>query len=94
MIAPDEIEAIFRAESALVIATLVRQFRGIDLAEESVQDAFVVALQRWPADGLPANPGAWITVTARHRAINVLRRESSRDQRPSRRTRPRLSSAG
>ena len=81
MIAPDEVEAIFRAESALVIATLVRQFRSIDLAEESVQDAFVVALQRWPADGLPANPGAWITVTARHRAINVLRRESSRDQR-------------
>ena len=81
MIAADDVAAIFREESGRAIAALARQFRSIDLAEESVQDAFVIALQRWPADGRPANPGAWITVTARHRAINVIRRESSRDAR-------------
>jgi RNA polymerase sigma-70 factor (ECF subfamily) len=76
-----EVEAIFRSESGGVIATLIRQFRSIDLAEEAVQDAFVVALERWPRDGLPANPGGWITTTARNRAINVLRRESTRGER-------------
>jgi RNA polymerase sigma-70 factor (ECF subfamily) len=81
VIEADEVAAIFRAESGRAIATLVRQFRSIDLAEESVQDAFVIALQRWPVDGRPANPGAWITVTARNRAINVIRRESTRDIR-------------
>lgn len=63
MIAADDVAAIFRVESGRAIAALARQFRSIDLAEESVQDAFVIALQRWPADGRPANPGAWITVT-------------------------------
>jgi RNA polymerase sigma-70 factor (ECF subfamily) len=76
-----EVEAIFRSESGGVIATLIRQFRSIDLAEEAVQDAFVIALERWPRDGLPANPGGWITTTARNRAINVLRRESTRTER-------------
>jgi RNA polymerase sigma-70 factor, ECF subfamily len=76
-----EVEAVFRRESGSVIATLIRQFRSIDLAEESVQDAFVTAVERWPRDGLPPNPGGWITTTARNRALNVLRRESSRDQR-------------
>jgi RNA polymerase sigma-70 factor (ECF subfamily) len=79
-----EVEAIFRSESGGVIATLIRQFRNIDLAEEAVQDAFVVALERWPRDGLPANPGGWITTTARNRAINVLRRESTRTERQRR----------
>jgi RNA polymerase sigma-70 factor, ECF subfamily len=79
-----EVDAIFRRESASVIATLVRQFRSIDLAEESVQDAFVIALQRWPREGLPVNPGGWITTTARNRAINVLRRESTREDRETR----------
>src|SRR5580692_2498514 len=76
-----EVEAIFRSESGGVIATLIRQFRSIDLAEEAVQDAFVIALERWSRDGLPANPGGWITTTARNRAINVLRRESTRGER-------------
>ncbi|HEY0517600.1 MAG TPA: RNA polymerase sigma factor [Solirubrobacteraceae bacterium] len=80
-LAAGEVEAIFRRESGSVIATLIRQFRSIDLAEESVQDAFVIALQRWPRDGLPPNPGGWITTTARNRAINVLRRESTRSER-------------
>jgi RNA polymerase sigma-70 factor, ECF subfamily len=81
MVGDGEVDAIFRRESALVIATLTRQFRSLDLAEEAVQDAFVTALTRWPADGLPPNPGGWITTTARNRAINVLRRESSRGDR-------------
>jgi len=76
-----EVEAIFREQAGSVIATLSRRFRSIDLAEESVQDAFEIAMSRWPGDGLPPNPGAWIATTARNRAINVLRRESSRDER-------------
>ena len=57
------------------MATLIRVLGDFDLAEESVQDAFAVALERWPTDGEPDNPGAWITTTARHRAIDRLRRE-------------------
>jgi len=56
------------------VATLIRLTGDFDLAEEAVQDAFVIALERWPRDGLPANPGAWITTTARNRAIDRLRR--------------------
>lgn len=57
MIEADEVAAIFREESGRAIAALVRQFRSIDLAEESVQDAFVIALERWSADGRPATRG-------------------------------------
>jgi RNA polymerase sigma-70 factor (ECF subfamily) len=76
-----DIAAIFRAESGRSVATLVRLFGDIDIAEEAVQDAFAVAVERWPATGLPPNPGAWITTTARHRAVDRLRRESSRHDR-------------
>src|SRR5205085_10717139 len=76
-----DIAAIFRAESGRSVATLVRLFGSIDIAEEAVQDAFAVALERWPSDGPPPNPGAWITTTARNRAIDRLRRESSRHDR-------------
>jgi RNA polymerase sigma-70 factor (ECF subfamily) len=76
-----DIAAIFRAESGRSVATLVRLFGSIDIAEEAVQDAFAEAIERWPADGLPPNPGAWITTTARNRAIDRLRRESSRHDR-------------
>jgi RNA polymerase sigma-70 factor (ECF subfamily) len=76
-----DIAAIFRAESGRSVATLVRLFGDIDIAEEAVQDAFAVAVERWPATGLPPNPGAWITTTARNRAIDRLRRESSRHDR-------------
>jgi len=76
-----DIAAIFRAESGRSVATLVRLFGSIDIAEEAVQDAFAVALERWPAAGLPPKPGAWITTTARNRAIDRLRRESSRHDR-------------
>jgi RNA polymerase sigma-70 factor (ECF subfamily) len=68
------IEHVFRQEAGRAVATLIRQTGDFDLAEESVQDAFVAALERWPHDGLPANPGAWITTTARHRAVDRLRR--------------------
>ncbi len=76
-----EIERHFRAEYGRTVATLVRSFGDIDLAEEAVQEAFVVALDRWPDRGLPPNPGAWITTTARNRAIDRLRREASRPDR-------------
>ncbi|HEX6256967.1 MAG TPA: DUF6596 domain-containing protein [Euzebyales bacterium] len=65
---------IFRTESGRSVATLIRVFGDIDLAEDAVQDAFTTALRRWPTDGLPPNPGAWITTTARNRAIDRLRR--------------------
>jgi RNA polymerase sigma-70 factor (ECF subfamily) len=75
------IERIFREESGRVVATLVRLFGDIDIAEEMVQDAFVVASERWPVEGLPPNPGGWLTTTARNRAIDRLRRESFRHDR-------------
>jgi len=77
----DEIERHFRAEYGRSVATLVRSFGDIGVAEEAVQDAFVVAIDRWPVTGLPPNPGAWITTTARNRAIDHLRREASRENR-------------
>jgi len=63
------------------VATLVRFFGDIDLAEEAVQDAFVVALERWSSDGLPPSPAGWIITTARNRGIDRIRRESTRDDR-------------
>ena len=64
-----------------MVATLIRLFGDIDVAEEAMQEAFVVASERWPTDGPPPNPGGWITTTARNRAIDRLRRESSRHDR-------------
>jgi RNA polymerase sigma-70 factor, ECF subfamily len=78
---PSEIERVFRSESGRAVATLVRFFGDIDLAEEAVQDAFVVALERWPSTGLPPSPAGWIITTARNRGIDHIRRESSRDDR-------------
>jgi len=63
------------------IKYLVRRFGDIDLAEEAVQDAFIVAVQRWPSDGLPPSPAGWIITTARNRAIDRFRREASREYR-------------
>ncbi|HET8619198.1 MAG TPA: RNA polymerase sigma factor [Acidimicrobiales bacterium] len=79
--ATEEIARVFREESGRAVATLVRFFGDIDVAEEAVQDAFAVAVARWPEDGLPPNPGGWITTTARHRGIDRLRRESKRQDR-------------
>jgi RNA polymerase sigma-70 factor (ECF subfamily) len=71
-----EIGRIFRQESGRSVAILIRVVGDIDLAEDAVQEAFAVALRKWPADGLPPNPGGWITTTARNRALDRLRRES------------------
>jgi RNA polymerase sigma-70 factor, ECF subfamily len=70
----DAVDRIFREEQGRVVAGLIRVVGDIDLAEESVQDAFIAALEHWPRDGLPPNPGAWIATTARNRAIDRLRR--------------------
>src|SRR3982751_6116630 len=75
------IEGVFRAESGRAVASLVRFFGDIDIAEEAVQDAFEIALRRWPEHGLPPSPAGWIITTARNRGIDRLRRESSRDDR-------------
>jgi len=72
---------VFRREYGRCVAALIRFLGDIDAAEEAVQDAFAVAVARWPADGQPPNPGAWIVTTARNRAIDRLRRESVRDER-------------
>jgi RNA polymerase sigma-70 factor, ECF subfamily len=69
------VDRLFRRESGRAVATLIRILGDIDLAEEAVQDAWAVALERWPRDGLPDNPGAWIVRTARNGAIDRLRRE-------------------
>jgi RNA polymerase sigma-70 factor, ECF subfamily len=75
------VEAVFRREYGRCVATLIRFLGDMDAAEEAVQDAFTVAVARWPSEGQPPNPGAWIVTTARNRAIDRLRRESIRDER-------------
>jgi RNA polymerase sigma-70 factor (ECF subfamily) len=67
---------IFREESGRSVAALMGFFGDLDIAEDAVQDAFAAALRKWPRDGLPPNPGGWITTTARNRAIDRLRRET------------------
>ncbi|NUP42326.1 MAG: sigma-70 family RNA polymerase sigma factor [Streptomyces sp.] len=78
--APD-VEAVFRAEYGRAVSVLVRFLGDIDLAEEAVQDAFAAALRAWPDSGVPPSPAGWIITTARNRAIDRLRRESSRAAR-------------
>src|SRR5437762_6168333 len=68
------IEAIWRIESARLIAGLARIVRDVGLAEELAQDAFVAALEQWPESGVPDKPGAWLMATAKHRAIGLVRR--------------------
>ena len=75
------VERVFREEYGRVVAALVRRFGDIELAEDVAQEAFVEAMRRWPESGPPPNPGAWLTTTARNRAIDRLRRESTRDAR-------------
>jgi RNA polymerase sigma-70 factor, ECF subfamily len=71
-----QVGRVFREESGRSLATLIRIFGEIDLAEDAVQEAFAVAVRKWPQDGLPPNPGGWITTTARNRATDRLRREA------------------
>ena len=72
--AHEAVDRLFREEQGRAVATLIRVTGDFDLAEEAVQDAFISALETWPQRGIPANPGAWITTTARNRAIDRLRR--------------------
>jgi RNA polymerase sigma-70 factor (ECF subfamily) len=76
-----EIERLFRQQSGKAVATLTRLFGDLGVAEEAVQEAFLTALRRWPLEGLPPSPEGWIMVTARNRAIDRIRRESTRDAR-------------
>ena len=80
-VAHADVERVFREEYGRVVAVLVRVFGNIDIAEEAVQDAFATAVVRWPERGVPPAPAGWIITTARNRAIDRLRRESSRDDR-------------
>ena len=71
-----EVERVFREEYGRVVASLVRRFGDIDIAEEAAGEALLVALEKWPADGVPPNPGAWLTTTAGNKAIDRLRRDA------------------
>jgi RNA polymerase sigma factor (sigma-70 family) len=75
------IEAIWRIESAKVIAVLARMVRDVGIAEELAQDAFLTALKQWPEAGVPKNPGAWLTATAKNRAIDLLRRQKRAERK-------------
>jgi RNA polymerase sigma-70 factor (ECF subfamily) len=73
------ITRVHREEWARVVAQLARRFGDLDIAEEAAAEAFAVAVERWPGDGVPPNPGAWLTTTAGNKALDRLRRESKRD---------------
>jgi RNA polymerase sigma-70 factor, ECF subfamily len=75
------IDAVWRMESARLIAGLTRMVRDVGLAEDLAQDALVAALERWPSTGVPDNPGAWLMATAKHRAIDTLRRGQMLDRK-------------
>ncbi len=70
------VEAVWRIESARIIAGLARIVHDVGLAEELAQDALVIALEQWPVAGIPDHPGSWLMATAKHRAIDLLRRQS------------------
>src|SRR5690242_21689250 len=70
------VEAVWRIESARIVAGLARMVRDVGLAEEIAQDTLVIALEQWPTTGVPDHPGSWLMATAKHRAIDLLRRQS------------------
>ena len=76
-----EIDRVFRQEFGRAVSVLIRVFGDIDVAEEAVQDAFVAAVERWPSSGVPPSPVGWIITTARNKATDRLRRDSSRDDK-------------
>ncbi|WP_425424464.1 sigma factor, partial [Streptomyces lushanensis] len=71
------VEAVFRIESARIIAGVARIVRDVGIAEELAQDALVAALEQWPESGVPDRPGAWLMATAKHRAIDLVRRKET-----------------
>ena len=80
--APDvraRIDRIYREEYGRIVASLARRFGDLDIAEDAAGEALLIAVEKWPTDGIPPNPGAWLTTTAAHRAIDRIRRESLRD---------------
>jgi RNA polymerase sigma-70 factor, ECF subfamily len=77
----EAITQVHRMEWARVVATLTRRFGDLDVAEEAAAEAFATAVARWPADGVPPNPGAWLTTTANRKAIDRIRRENKRDEK-------------
>jgi RNA polymerase sigma-70 factor, ECF subfamily len=77
----DAVTRAHREEWARVVATLTKRFGDLDIAEEAAAEAFATAVERWPADGVPPNPGAWLTTTATRKAIDRLRRENKRDDK-------------
>ena len=81
------IEAVWRIESARLIAGLARVVRDVGTAEELAQDALVAALEQWPRDGIPDRPGAWLMTTAKHRAIDQLRRRKNLERKQEERLR-------
>ena len=81
MTAAEQIDTTFREEHGRILAALISQFGDFTLAEDALQDALVEALTRWPAGGVPRNPGAWLTAVARRRAIDRLRRAATRERR-------------
>jgi predicted RNA polymerase sigma factor len=85
-----DLETVYREQRPRALATLIRLLGDFDLAEEALQDGFAAALEQWPAAGVPRNPCAWLVSTARHKAIDRLRRartlaRSSRERSPQRR---------
>ncbi|MDQ1643402.1 MAG: polymerase sigma-70 factor, subfamily, partial [Actinomycetota bacterium] len=77
----DAITRVHHEEWARVVAALTRRFGDLDIAEEAAAEAFATAVERWPADGVPPNPGAWLTTTANRKAIDRIRRENKRDDK-------------
>jgi len=77
----EAITQVHHEEWARVVAALTRRFGDLDIAEEAAAEAFATAVERWPADGVPPNPGAWLTTTANRKAIDRIRRESKRDEK-------------
>ncbi|MGW0900992.1 RNA polymerase sigma factor, partial [Streptomyces goshikiensis] len=77
MTAAQAVETVFRIESARIIAGVTRIVRDIGIAEEIAQDALVAALEQWPESGVPEKPGAWLMATAKHRAIDLVRRKET-----------------
>src|SRR5215216_1232739 len=75
------IDAVWRIESAKLIAGLARIVKDVGVAEDLAQDALLAALEKWPTSGVPDNPGAWLMATAKHRAIDLMRRNTLHDRK-------------
>src|SRR2546421_30836 len=77
--APETLDTVYRSESRRILATLIRLLGDFDLAEDALQDAFTAAAERWPRDGVPANPRAWLVSAGRFKAIDGIRRRARFD---------------